>query len=126
MSGMETLVDILSWILIVAGSLFAVVGAAGILRFPDFWSRLHALSITDSGGVILLLLGMALQAGWGLVAVKLLIILAFLFITGPTATHAVANAALVSGMKPKDSAGAPGDVADPESPESGTDKAGAP
>ena len=57
---------------------------------------------------------------------KSIIVIAFLFITGPTATHAVANAALVSGMKPKDSAGAPGDVTDPESPEPATDKAGAP
>lgn len=101
---METVVDILSWVFIVSGSFFAVVGAAGILRFPDFWSRLHAASISDSAGVILLLLGMAMQAGLTLITVKLFIILAFLFITGPTSTHAVANAALVSGLKPRSSA----------------------
>jgi multicomponent Na+:H+ antiporter subunit G len=98
---MDTLVNILSWIFIVSGSFFAIIGAVGSLRFPDFWSRLHAASISDSAGVILLLIGMMLQAGPGLIAVKLLIILVFLFITGPTSTHAVANAALVSGLKPK-------------------------
>lgn len=98
---MDTLVNIVSWIFIVSGSFFAIIGAVGSLRFPDFWSRLHAASITDSAGVILLLIGMMLQAGPGLIAVKLLIILVFLFITGPTSTHAVANAALVSGLKPK-------------------------
>lgn len=100
---MDIVIEVLSWVCIVSGSFFAIVGAVGILRFPDFWSRLHAASISDSAGVILLLLGMALQAGFGLVAVKLFIILAFLFITGPTSTHAVANAALVSGLKPKSS-----------------------
>ncbi|MBV1925576.1 MAG: monovalent cation/H(+) antiporter subunit G [Rhodobacteraceae bacterium] len=98
---MDTIVNIASWILIISGSFFAIVGAVGTLRFPDFWSRLHAASITDSAGVILLLIGMMLQAGPGLIAVKLLIILIFLFITGPTSTHAVANAALVSGLKPR-------------------------
>ncbi len=90
----------LSWILILAGSVFTLIGAIGILRFPDFWSRMHAASVTDSAGMILLVLGMCLQAGPTLIAVKLLIIAAFIFITGPTATHAVANAALVSGAKP--------------------------
>ena len=91
---------ILSWILILAGSAFTLIGALGILRFPDFWSRLHAASVTDSAGVILLLAGMSLQAGWTLITAKLVIIFAFLFITGPTSTHAVANAALVSGLRP--------------------------
>lgn len=97
----DTVVNILSWIFIISGSFFTIVGAVGILRFPDFWSRLHAASVSDSAGVILLLVGMMLQAGPGLIAVKLLIILIFLFITGPTSTHAVANAALVSGLKPR-------------------------
>jgi multicomponent Na+:H+ antiporter subunit G len=98
-------VDLLSWILIVGGAVFALIGAFGIVRFPDFWSRLHAASVTDSAGVILMILGMCLQAGWSLVTVKLLIIGAFLFITGPTATHAVANAALATGMRPKEAEG---------------------
>ncbi len=98
---MQIVIDILSWIFIIGGSFFSIVGAVGLIRFPDFWSRLHAVSVTDGAGVILLLIGMALQAGLTLVTVKLFIILIFLFITGPTSTHAVANAALVSGLRPK-------------------------
>ena len=105
---MEMLVLVLSWFFIVTGSFFAIIGAVGTVRFPDFWSRLHAASITDSAGVILLLIGMALQAGVGLVAVKLVIIGIFLFITGPTSTHAVANAALVSGLRPTEAPGLAG------------------
>ncbi|WP_424984381.1 monovalent cation/H(+) antiporter subunit G [Microbulbifer sp. S227A] len=98
---MDMLVDILSWVFILSGSFFTIVGSLGVLRLPDFWTRLHGMSISDSAGVILLILGMAMQAGLTLITVKLFIILAFLFITGPTSTHAVANAALVSGLKPR-------------------------
>lgn len=98
---MDTLLQILSWALILSGSFFVVVGAIGTLRFPDFWARLHAASVTESGGVILLLTGMCIQAGFTLITIKLMIIGLFLFITGPTSTHAVANAALVSGLRPK-------------------------
>ena len=103
MSGWQLFVEILSWALISAGSFFVIVGAIRVYRFPDFWTRLHAASVAESAGVILLLTGMMVQAGWGLIAVKLLIIGVFLFITGPTSTHAVANAALVSGLRPKSS-----------------------
>jgi multicomponent Na+:H+ antiporter subunit G len=113
---MEQVFLILSWVLIVSGSFFAIIGAVGTLRFPDFWSRLHAASITDSAGVILLLAGMGVQAGLGLITVKLLIIGVFLFITGPTATHAVANAALVSGLRPVEAPGLTG--ADPDAADS--------
>lgn len=98
-------VQIVSWALIMSGSFFVVVGAVGIIRFPDFWSRLHAASIIDSAGIILLFAGMCVQAGFTLVTVKLIIIAIFLFITGPTSTHAVANAALISGLRPKEAKG---------------------
>ena len=88
------------WVLIISGSFFVIVGAFGTYRFPDFWSRLHAASITDSAGVILLLIGMGVYSGLTLITFKLLVIGLFLFITGPTSTHAVANAALVSGLRP--------------------------
>jgi multicomponent Na+:H+ antiporter subunit G len=70
-------------------------------RVPDFWSRLHAVSIIDSAGAGLILLGLMLQAGLTLIMVKLVIIVIFLLITGPTASHAVANAAFVSGSRPR-------------------------
>ena len=108
MTILDLLVDIVSWALILSGSFFAIIGAIGIYRFPDFWARLHAASISDSAGVILLMLGMVLQAGLTLVTVKLLPITLFLFITGPTTTHAAANAALVSGLRPKEAPGLTG------------------
>jgi len=102
---MDVIVLALSWVFIVSGSVFVVIGAFGTLRFPDFWSRLHAASITDSAGMILLIIGMVLQSGLTFVTAKLLIIGAFLFITGPTATHAIANAALVTGLRPPEADG---------------------
>jgi multicomponent Na+:H+ antiporter subunit G len=113
---LELIVEALSWILIVGGGCFALIGALGLVRFPDFWTRLHAASVTDSAGVILMILGMCLQSGWSLVTVKLLIIGAFLFVTGPTATHAVANAALATGLRPREAAGLRGAVPDEELP----------
>lgn len=109
---LDVIIQILSWIFILGGSVFVIIGAFGALRFPDFWSRLHAVSITDSAGVILLIVGMSLQSGATLITVKLLIIGVFLFITGPTATHAVANAALVTGLRPPEAKGLVG--AEPE------------
>ena len=100
MSDYQGIYELISWILIVGGTFFVMIGAIGTLRFPDFWARLHAASVTESAGVVLLLLGLCIQAGFTLVAFKLLIIGVFLFITGPTSTHAIANAALVSGLKP--------------------------
>ena len=105
MNSLEIIVEAISWAFILSGSFFVIIGAVGMLRFPDFWSRLHAVSITDSAGVILLFAGMCMQAGFTLISVKLIIIGVFLFITGPTATHAVANAALVSGLRPKEAEG---------------------
>lgn len=98
---MDLIVEILSWILIVSGGAFTLIGAIGTLRFPDFWSRLHAASVSESAGMMLLVLGMCLQAGPTLITVKLLIIGAFIIITGPTSTHAVASAALTSGETPE-------------------------
>ncbi len=119
MSALELAVEILSWVFILSGSGFALIGAIGALRFPDFWSRLHAISITDSAGMILLVIGMCLQAGPTLVTVKLLIIGAFLFITGPTSTHAIANAALVTGLRPPEGKGLVGAEPEPLGAEGG-------
>lgn len=105
MSLPDTVLDIISWALILSGAFFVIIGAVGTLRFPDFWSRLHAASITDSAGIILMFAGMCVQAGFTLITVKLIIIGVFLFVTGPTSTHAIANAALVSGLRPKEAKG---------------------
>ncbi|MEE8517100.1 MAG: monovalent cation/H(+) antiporter subunit G [Alphaproteobacteria bacterium] len=93
--------DILGWILLLGGGFFLIVGGIGLLRLPDFYTRLHAAGITDTLGAGLLLLGLMVQAGPTLVTIKLILIGVFLLFTSPTATHAVANAAFVAGLKPR-------------------------
>ena len=97
---MELLADIVSWVLLGAGSVFIVIGGIGLLRMPDFFTRLHPAGITDTMGAGLILLGLMVQAGFSLVSLKLLLIMAFLFITSPTTTHTTARAALAAGLKP--------------------------
>ncbi len=92
--------DAVSWVLIVLGGAFSAVGALGLLRFPDFYSRLHAAGITDTLGAWLLIAGMMFQAGFSQITVKLALIAIFLFFTSPTSTHALARAALHAGVKP--------------------------
>jgi multicomponent Na+:H+ antiporter subunit G len=94
------LVDILSWGFILAGSAFVVIGAVGLVRMPDLYTRMHAASVTDTLGAGLLVTGLMLQAGLSLVTLKLLILLALFFFTGPVATHALAQAALHQGVAP--------------------------
>lgn len=101
---MDSAIDVLSWILLSVGGAFVFVGGLGALRLPNFYTRMHAASLTDSMASILILLGIMLQAGWSLAAIKLLAILAFLLLTGPTASYALANSALLSGLKPGNSA----------------------
>ena len=86
--------------MLAAGSIFVLIGAFGLIRLPDFYTRLHAAGITDTLGAELILLGLMFQAGLSLVTVKLILISLFIFFTSPTATHAVANAARVMGLKP--------------------------
>jgi len=95
------IIDILSWACLVAGGFLGIVGGIGIHRFPDFYSRLHAASITDTLCAVLILLGLGLQAGLSLAAFKLFLIFVFLFFTSPTASHALASAAMHGGLKPK-------------------------
>ncbi len=105
MSALELIQQVLAWALIAAGSGFLLIGAFGVLRLPDFWARLHAASIGDSAGMLLLFAGMAVHSGLTLVTVKLIIIALFLLLTGPTSTHATANAAFVSGLRPREARG---------------------
>lgn len=98
---MDVLLDILSWILLATGSFFCLTGAVGLLRFPDFFSRTHASGVTDTMGAGLILIGLMLQAGWGLVLAKLILILLFSFLASTTACHSMAKAALKSGLRPQ-------------------------
>ncbi|MGB5425791.1 MAG: monovalent cation/H(+) antiporter subunit G [Gammaproteobacteria bacterium] len=90
---MDSVIDVLSWICLSGGAAFLLIGALGALRFPDFYTRLHAVSVCDTLGAGLVLVGLMLQGGLSLVTVKLLLMFYFLMFTGPTAVHALAQAA---------------------------------
>ncbi|HEX5994771.1 MAG TPA: monovalent cation/H(+) antiporter subunit G [Jiangellales bacterium] len=94
-----TVLDVASGVLLLAGSLFAVTGGVGLLRLPDFYTRTHAAGLMDSAGAVLILLGLLLRAPDLGSGVRLLLIVAFLLITGPTATHALAHAARNDGVR---------------------------
>lgn len=97
---MTMLLDLLSWVCLLAGGAFGIIGGIGMLRLPDFFSRIHAAGITDTMAAGLILLGLALQSGLALVTVKLFLIFLFLTFTSPTASHALAKAALHGGARP--------------------------
>jgi multicomponent Na+:H+ antiporter subunit G len=97
---MNTLLDVLSWASLVTGGVFCIIGAVGLLRMPDFYTRMHAASVIETLGAGLLLLGLCLQAGWTLIMVKLLLIALLILFASPTATHALARAAMVRGLQP--------------------------
>lgn len=97
---MDLIVDGLSWAFILAGSVFIVIGAIGLVRMPDLYTRMHSASVSDTLGAGLLITGLILQAGFSLVTLKLLFLMALFFFTGPVATHALAQAALGENVNP--------------------------
>ncbi|MEO1322484.1 MAG: monovalent cation/H(+) antiporter subunit G [Pseudomonadota bacterium] len=86
--------------LLLVGAVLAIIGTIGVLRFPDFYTRLHAASVTDTAAATLALVGMALLAPSLAVVFKLAVVWLFLFLTGPTSSHALANAAHTAGLQP--------------------------
>ncbi len=92
--------DVVSWVALVAGGLAMVTSALGMVRLPDIFTRLHAGSLADTGGVGLILLGLVLQTEPGLNTLKLLLIAVVLFLTTPAVSHAVGHAALLGGLSP--------------------------
>ena len=98
---MAVIVDILSWIFLVAGGAFCVIGMIGLIRMPDLFARLHGASVTDTLGAGFIIAGLVLQAGLTLVSAKLIIVMGLILLTSPVATHALAQAALHAGIRPK-------------------------
>lgn len=96
---MSVAIESASWIFLVAGAGFCVIGGVGLLRMPDFYARTHAAGVTDTMGAGLVLIGLMLQAPTALIGVKLVIILGFLWLVGPTAGHALFKAAYADGVK---------------------------
>jgi multicomponent Na+:H+ antiporter subunit G len=97
---MDLALDIFSWICLVGGGAFAIVSGVGMLRLPDLFARMHAAGISDTLAAGLILLGLMLQSGLSLNLVKLALIMIFILFTSPTATHALAKAALHGGLRP--------------------------
>jgi len=97
---MAQFLDMASWLLLSLGGVFVFIGGLGALRMPDLYTRMHAASVTDSMGAILVLVGIMLQAGWSLATIKLIAILIFLLLTSPTSSYALASAALLAGKQP--------------------------
>ena len=92
--------EFLSWPFLIAGSFFLLVGAFGLVRMPDFFTRLHPAGLVDTLGAGSIVVGLMFEAGFSQASLKLLLIPVFLFFTTPTANHAVSHAALVDGVKP--------------------------
>ena len=100
-SWLDYLRAVLSATAIIGGLLFVLAGSIGVLRLPDFYTRLHAAGMTDTLGAELIFIGLIIQAGFSQVTLKLLLIGFLLLLTSPTATHAIAHAAWAAGVEPK-------------------------
>jgi len=94
------IVDILSWFCLISGGILGIIAGIGINRFPDFYTRMHAAGTIDTLCAALILLGLGIQAGLSLTLFKLLFIFVFIFFTSPTASHSLANAAVLGHLKP--------------------------
>jgi len=101
MLDLSAIKDIFSWLFLIMGALFCLIGSLGMIRFPDFFTRLHAASLIDTVGIGFIFLGLMIQAGFTLITVKLLIILILMFFLSPLTTHAAARAALYARVKPQ-------------------------
>lgn len=97
---MEALIDIASWVLIITGSFFGFTGALGMFRFPDFYTRIHAASVTDTLCAGMIILGLVLQSTDIFMALKLIFVFLTLAYTGPTAVHILVKTARKEGVEP--------------------------
>ena len=97
---MEMLLSWLSGFSLLLGTAALIVGALGLVRLPNLFSRIHAVGMMDTAGVAFITLGMLIHEGFSLISVKLAVVGVFLFFTSPIATHAVAQVAHRSGFSP--------------------------
>lgn len=95
----DSVLAVLSGLALALGCFFMLSGAVGLLRFPDFYTRMHAAGVTDTLATFLIVGGLMLLAGWSLALLKLGLILLFIFFTSPTASHALARAAQHSELR---------------------------
>ena len=97
---MEFVVDMLSALCLLLGSFLCLSGGVGIIRFPDFYTRMHAVGVTDTLGAGMILIGLMLLNPDSLVILKLLMILVMTLFISPVASHALAKAAYRNNLVP--------------------------
>lgn len=90
---------VIAYSFIILGSFICLIGAIGVIRFPDFFTRLHAAGVIDSFGVVLIMIGLAILSPL-VPALKILMIAFFIFLTAPTNTHSLANSAFLHKKQP--------------------------
>jgi len=97
---MTAILELLSGLCLLLGGVLCITGGVGLLRMPDFFSRVHAAGVTETLAAPLLLIGLLLQMEWSLDSVKVVMILFLVLATNPTATHALTKATLHGGQRP--------------------------
>ncbi|TRX56449.1 monovalent cation/H(+) antiporter subunit G [Thalassomonas sp. M1454] len=98
---MELLITIVSGLFLLVGSFLCLSGGVGIIRFPDFYTRMHAVGVTDTLGSVMILTGLMMQSSDLLVIAKLIMVLLLILLVGPTTSHVLAKAAFHNGLQPK-------------------------
>jgi len=96
----DLIVDIITIVFLAGGAFFMITGAVGLVKFPDFYTRLHATGKCDTLGQILIIVGCMFFEGFNFITVKLFFVVAFYLFAGPAATHAIMKAAYFTGLKP--------------------------
>ena len=97
---MDVILNIFTGICFFIGSLSNIIGACGLIKLPDIFSRIHAAGMIDTGGTAFFILGMVFQTGWSLITVKLILIGVFVFFTSPVTSHVTANLARQKNILP--------------------------
>ena len=97
---MTAILELLSGLCLFLGGVLCITGGVGLLRMPDFFSRVHASGVTETLAAPLLLIGLLLQMELSLDSVKVIMIMILVLATNPTATHAMAKATLHGGQRP--------------------------
>ncbi|MDZ7681481.1 MAG: monovalent cation/H(+) antiporter subunit G [Fodinibius sp.] len=98
---MSDLASILTIVFVVLGIFFLLIGSIGTLRLPDFYSRTHATSKSDTLGMMLIIIGLIIYEGLTLNSGKLFLVLLFILLANPIGAHAMARAAHLSGLSPR-------------------------
>lgn len=96
---LTTIINVISTTFILAGLFFIIAGTIGLIRFPDFYSRMHATGKCDTLGEGLVIMGLIIYNGLNFISVKLLFLVIFIFVVNPVATHAIARAAYKVGLQ---------------------------